>query len=230
MEKTPFPPVSIPAAAQRAAALSIAAPAPARQPAVSSDWRDGLPVLTGPRITLRELELRDAPSLLAMLSSDEVARFTSTPPTTVAGFERLITWAQEQREQGEYLCFAVVPHGMSVAVGLFQVRRVDSTFGVAEWGFALGSAYWGTGIFVEGARLLVDFAIERLGVHRLEARAAVANSRGNGALKKLGAVLEGRLRQSFCKDGNYGDQWIWSIIDSDWIEGKASRPLGVRVH
>lgn len=31
---------------------------------VSSDWRDALPVLAGEMVTLRELELGDAPSLL----------------------------------------------------------------------------------------------------------------------------------------------------------------------
>lgn len=212
------------------AAIASVAPAPATPPTVSSDWRERVPVLTGAMMTLRELELRDAPSLLAMLSTEEVARFISPPPTTVEGFERFITWAREQRRCGEYLCFAVVPHGMSVAIGLFQVRRAEPGFGVAEWGFALGSAYWGTGMFLEGARMTVDFAIATLGVHRLEARAAVANGRGNGALKKLGAVPEGILRQSFERNGNYCDQVMWSITDSDWMAAKAFPPASIRVH
>ena len=220
MEKMPFQ--DHPQAALRSTTLTTtAAPAPPAQPSVSSDWRDALPVLTGAMITLRELELRDAPSLLAMLSSEEVARFISPPPTTVAGFERFITWAQEQRRKGEYVGFAVVPHGMTVAVGLFQVRRLESTFGTAEWGFALGSAFWGTGLFVEGARMTVDFAISTLGVHRLEARAAIANGRGNGALKKVGAVCEGILRQSFERNGQFLDQALWAIIDEDWYRSKA---------
>ena len=49
--------------------------------ATSSDWRQALPVLTGTLVTLRELRLSDAPSLLAMLSTEEVSRFISPPPT-----------------------------------------------------------------------------------------------------------------------------------------------------
>ena len=60
--------------------------------ATSSDWRQALPVLTGTLVTLRELRLSDAPSLLAMLSTEEVSRFISPPPTTVEGFERFIAW------------------------------------------------------------------------------------------------------------------------------------------
>ena len=222
MEKMPFPDRN-PASAPSSTTLpTTAASAPPAQPSTSSDWREGLPVLTGGMITLRELELRDAPSLLAMLSTAEVARFISPPPTTVEGFERFIQWAQEQRRKGEYVCFAVVPRGASVAVGIFQVRRLEPMFRTAEWGFAIGSAYWGTGMFVEGARLTVDFAFAILGAHRLEARAAVANGRGNGALRKLGAVREGILRQSFLRHGRYLDQVMWAILDSDWI---ASRSL-----
>ena len=182
----------------------------------STDWRQSLPVLTGTIFTLRELRKEDAASLLAMLTTEEVSRFISPPPTTVAGFERFITWAQRERMAGQYVCFAIVPHGMNTAVGLFQMRAHDSGFGTAEWGFAMGSSFWGSGIFVEGARLMLDFAFDIVGVHRLEARAAVANGRGNGALRKIGAVQEGLLRRSFHRHGTYHDQVLWSILAGDW--------------
>jgi RimJ/RimL family protein N-acetyltransferase len=182
----------------------------------STDWRQALPVLTGTTFTLRELRKQDAASLLAMLTTEEVSRFISPPPTTVAGFERFITWAQRERMAGQYVCFAIVPHGMDTAVGLFQMRAHDSGFGTAEWGFAMGSPFWGSGIFVEGARLMLDFAFDIVGVHRLEARAAVANGRGNGALRKIGAVQEGVLRRSFHRHGTYHDQVLWSILADDW--------------
>ena len=63
---------------------------------------------------------------------------------------------------------------------------------------------------------MVQFAFDAVGVHRLEARAAVRNERGNAALRKLGAVREGRLRRSFMKNGEYFDQNLWTILDEDW--------------
>ena len=150
-------------------------------------------MLTGKKVTLRELEVSDAPALFAMLTPEEVSRFISPPPTTIEGFEKFIKWARAERAAGRYACFAVVPHGMNTAVGLFQVRQLEPGFVSAEWGFALGSAFWGKGMFVDGGQMVVDFAVETLGVGRLEARACVANGRGNGALRKLGAVQEGIL-------------------------------------
>ena len=188
-----------------------------RPPAITTrDWRDRLPVLSGTRITLRELVVEDAPALYAMLSIEEVARFISPAPTTINGFARFIEWAARERRKGLYVCFGIVPEGMTAPVGLFQLRSLEIGFGLAEWGFILGSPFWGTGAFADGAKLVVDFAFDVMGVNRLEARASVANGRGNGALFKIGAVQEGILRRSFRRFGVYHDQMLWSIVADDW--------------
>ena len=194
----------------------------------TSDWKQALPVLTGSMVTLRELRLSDATSLLSMLSTEEVARFISPPPTTVEGFERFIAWTHRERAAGNYACFAVVPHGMDTAIGIFQVRQLEPGFGTAEWGFAIGSAFWGTGVFMDGARMVIDFAFNTIQTHRLEARAAILNGRGNGALRKIGAMQEGILRKSFLRNGEYLDQALWTILDEDW---RAQRVIwGARIH
>ena len=198
---------------------------------VSSDWRSGLPVLSGKRVALRELRASDAASLFAMLTTAEVARFISPPPTTVEGFERFIAWTLRQRAGGTYACFAVTLQGFDTAIGIFQIRETEPGFGTAEWGFAIGSPFWGTGVFQEGAKLVLEFAFDTLGVHRLEARAAVLNGRGNGALLKMGAVQEGVLRKSFQKDGRFLDQVLYAIVEDDWRESRVvPTPVSVRVH
>lgn len=203
---------------------------PSRQPVVTTDWRKALPTLAGNRVTLRELRRSDAPSLVAMLATEEVARFITPPPTTVEGFERFIAWTHVQRAQGAYACFAVVPEGMDSAIGIFQIRQLDPSFATAEWGFAIGSPFWGTGVFAEGAALTVRFAFETLGVHRLEARAAARNGRGNGALMKIGAVREGLLRKSFARNGEYLDQILWSIVREDWMQAHNKAVWGSAIH
>jgi ribosomal-protein-alanine N-acetyltransferase len=185
-------------------------------PAVAPDWRSGLPALHGTGVTLRELRRSDASSLCAMLTTEEVSRFISPPPTTVEGFERFIEWTIRERAAGTYVCFGIVPTGGDAAVGLFQVRASQEGFSTAEWGFALGSSYWGTGIFVRGAELVLGFAFATLGTHRLEARAAVDNGRGNGALQKLGAVKEAVLRRSLQCRGQQLDQALWTLLADEW--------------
>ena len=196
---------------------------PAAVPAMEfvADWKNGLPIFKSSRMMLRELVKSDAATLLALLKKEEVARFISPPPTTPQGFEKFIQWAIGQRQAGNQMTFGMVPEGYDHAVGLVQVRAIAPNFSVAEWGFAVGSPFWGTGLFLAGARTAVDFAFQHTGVNRLEARAAVQNGRGNGALRKLGAVQEGILRGSLLKDGKYLDQIMWSIVASDWYQSNA---------
>ena len=202
----------------RFAATTLAPTAPV---GLDTDWTSALPVLQGRRVTLRELVKSDAPALLSMLSTEEVAKFISPPPTTPQGFEKFIQWAKREREAGNQMTFGMVPEGCEHAVGLVQVRSIAPRFSVAEWGFAVGSPFWGTGLFLASATMTLDFAFQHTAVNRLEARAVVQNGRGNGALRKMGAVQEGVLRGSLLKNGNYLDQIMWSIVAQDWFRAKS---------
>jgi len=193
-----------------------------RERVVSTDWRTGLPVLASGSVVLRDLRASDAPSLLALLTTEEVARFISPPPTSVDGFERFIAWTHREREAGKYACFAVTLKGYDTAIGIFQVRDLSMGFDTAEWGFAIGSEFWGTGVFETAARLVLEFTFNTIGARRLEARAAVQNGRGHGALMKVGAVQEGVLRHSFEKNGRYLDQVLFAILAKDW-QGQRTR-------
>ena len=87
--------------------------------------------------------------------------------------------------------------------------------------FAIGSPFWGRGVFVEGAKAVIDFSFGVVGAHRLEARSIASNGRGNAALRKVGALQEGILRRSFQRNGRYFDQLLWSILKEDWRPAKA---------
>jgi ribosomal-protein-alanine N-acetyltransferase len=193
--------------------------------ATSSDWRSEPPVLEGPRITLREPRAADAPALFALLSTDDVSRFISLPPPTVEGFEHYIFWSLCQRAAGQYICFAIVPRGVETPIGLIHLRALGPDFGTADWGFAVGAEFWGSGIFSEAAELVLDFTFEVLRTHRLEARAALCNARGNGAMKKLGAEREGILRHAFFRNGDYLDQVLWSILREDWQKRRQEKSI-----
>jgi len=182
----------------------------------AATWRHALPVLHGAMVSLREPRLSDAAALWSMLASTEVSRFMATPPPSVEGFERFIAWTLAERAAGNYACFVVVPYGMDQPVGLFQLRRLDDTFETAEWGFALAPEFWSKGVYADAAEMVIAFAFDAVGARRLEARTAVANLRGGGALRKMGATREAILEGSLEKDGQRLDQALWTIRDLDW--------------
>src|SRR5580765_4337927 len=74
---------------------------------ISSSWREQLPVLVGRSVVLREMRMSDAPSLYALLTTEEVARFIPPPPSAAEGFKGFFQGGARQRTPGVYVCFAV---------------------------------------------------------------------------------------------------------------------------
>ena len=169
--------------------VAVGALQPTASELTSSDWRRGLPTLSGQQVVMRELRASDAPSLFALLTTEEVSRFISPPPSTVEGFERFIAWAQRQRAAGAYACFAVTVRGFDTAIGIFQIRDIGRGFGSADWGFAIGSAFWGTGVLrgrgEAGHRLRVRHA----------RRAAPRSARGGPERPRQCSAPEARRRR-----------------------------------
>jgi len=179
-------------------------------------WTHHVPTVVGALVSVREVECSDAAALYELLADPAVSAHVSAPPPSMLAFAGFIRWAIQQRQRGESICFGIVPHGLHSAIGIVQVRALEPSFSTAEWGFAIGAPFWGTGAFIDAANLVARFAFEQMGVHRLEARAVVENGRGNGALKKLGAAPEGQLARGFKRRNGYDDQFLWSVNASEY--------------
>jgi ribosomal-protein-alanine N-acetyltransferase len=175
-------------------------------------WRRALPELRSDRVVLRELKRSDAPALHHVASIPEISRHTWPPPPTLEAVERYIEWTLVKRARGEYLCFGVIPRPETEIAGMFELRSFHAALARVELGFVLDPRWWGSGVFVEAAELVCSFAFNVLGVHRIEARASAENPRGNAALRKIGARIEGRLRSAFMSEGRHIDQYLWAIV------------------
>lgn len=78
---------------------------------------------------------------------------------------------------------------------------------------------WGTYVNPECKLLLLKYAFEELGVNRVQLATDFRNVRSRSAIKKLGAVEEGILRQHMIlENGFIRDTVVFSIIKSEWPE------------
>jgi ribosomal-protein-alanine N-acetyltransferase len=184
-------------------------------------WYDEIPRLSGESVDVREVVESDAATLFELLADPRVTEHLSSPPPSPSAFAGFIRWARRERAAGNGVCFGIVPHGMCDAVGIIQVRAIDLGGVTSEWGFAVGAAFWGTGVFLEAANLVAEYAFTTMHVNRLEARAVGGNGRGNGVLHKLGARPEANLARGFRKGGRAERQLLWSLREEDWRQ----RPL-----
>lgn len=182
-------------------------------------WTRLLPTLKGRLVTLREVELLDASVLLNAIDSSDLDISIEPAPKTRDDMRRYIAWVQLQRSLGRAAGFAIVPRGSRHAAGLIQVRRVDPSGAIAEWGIVIAARCRGTGAAAEATRLMAGFAFDTLGVHRLESRASGIDPRSGGLMRKMGAVREAHLRQSFARGSDVLDDDLWAILEPDWRGG-----------
>jgi N-acetyltransferase len=193
-----------------------------------SNWREALPALRSGTLTLREPVASDAMALLTALPEDALAQIVAEPPpASVAGFESLIERLQAGRRTGAMACWAIVPDGTDVAVGLIGVRAMDHTCTMVEGVAVTAEEFRGTSLFQTAGRLVLACLFGQMGVHRAEFRVDVRNGRANGALRKLGATQEGLLRRARTHDGGFHDHVLWAIVATDWTDVPAVRTSSI---
>ena len=82
----------------------------------------------------------------------------------------------------------------------------------AEIGYWLGKPYWGRGIMTASLQAATIYALETLGIVRIEARVHPSNGASIRVLEKLGYQREGLLRQAILKRGVPQDILLYAIL------------------
>lgn len=111
----------------------------------------------------------------------------------------------------------VAPHTPPVGfVRLYNIRLAEQ-FAFLETAVADLRAHrkgWG----IEGSRLLLGYAMDALGIRRVEAKVYAYNVLSINSLKRNGFQQEGVLRQAKAYDGQSWDIFIFSILEEEMLE------------
>jgi ribosomal-protein-serine acetyltransferase len=109
-----------------------------------------------------------------------------------------------------------------VLVGGTMFVSFDTGVGKCEIGCWLEPAGTGRGLMTRAVRLLVDWAITRRGLYRVEWHCRPDNTASVNVAKRLGMRHEGTLRAEFPHLGVRHDTQIWAVIAPDWTGTPAS--------
>ncbi|MFF4183472.1 GNAT family N-acetyltransferase [Streptomyces sp. NPDC001691] len=105
-------------------------------------------------------------------------------------------------------------------VGAVLFRRLDLAQGVAEAGCWLEPAAVGRGLVTRAMRVIIDWAVEERGVHRVEWWASARNKPSIAVARRLGMTRDGVLRESYLYRGERHDEEIWSVLAPQWRAAK----------
>jgi ribosomal-protein-alanine N-acetyltransferase len=186
--------------------------------------------LDGPRVILRDFEAADLDDSMAIVGDPEVTVFLSFDTRTreeqakrlAADIER----AQTNPRPDYYL--AIVARDTGRLVGFTRIGLTQPTGGEeqrsGEVGFALRKDRWRQGYTTEATTVMLDFAFDTLGLHRVQAACGPANVGSQATLTKLGFTYETRIRDHVFTNGAWRDSLLYAIFNHVW----RSRPRNDR--
>jgi len=101
-------------------------------------------------------------------------------------------------------------------VGGVLFLNFDAENANCEVGCWLEPAGTGRGLVTRAMRILLDFAFEQRGMHRVEWIAAVENGASLNVARRLGMTREGVRRQSYPHHGVRLDLEVWSLLAPEY--------------
>jgi ribosomal-protein-serine acetyltransferase len=101
-------------------------------------------------------------------------------------------------------------------VGGVLFKTMDVKAGTAEAGCWLEPSAVGKGLVTRAARVIIGWAIEERGIHRVEWLVSSENLASIAVARRLGMTKDGVLRESFPHRGKRHDLEVWSVLAPEW--------------
>lgn len=179
------------------------------------------PAQARPRVvSLRAAQVSDA-SLLARWRAEASVRrhqpLRDLPLAEIRAELAALRPSELWRSQGDRFQWLVLAD--REPVGWITLLVVNWEHGLAEIGYALTTAEQGKGLMPAALQLLLEDLFSGTTLHRLEARCAVENVASQKVLERLGFEREGLLRDYFRVGDGRVDNYIYSLLRTDWRHG-----------
>jgi [ribosomal protein S5]-alanine N-acetyltransferase len=181
-----------------------------------------LPELISDRLLLRRMTPADAADVQRLAGDRAVAATTSLIPHPYpdGAAEQWIASQAEDLEKGAGAVWAIIRREDEAFIGAIGLN-INIECNHAELGYWIGVPYWNKGYVTEACRLVLDYAFNQRGLHRVQAHHFASNTASGRVMQKLGMTCEGTLRQHFRKWGEYVDCVYYGILRDEYL---ASNP------
>lgn len=177
-------------------------------------------ILENERALLRPVTNEDVEHLLAVATEDPLLlQYSPKPVYNRELLTRYIQNAVEERKNRTRYSFSIFCRKENAYAGstafLTVSQENDSLEIGATW---LGKRFRGTGLNQNCKHLLLTYAFETLGANRVAFRTDERNAASRTALRKIGATMEGILREDMVLyDGFRRSSCYFSILRTEWF-------------
>jgi len=177
--------------------------------------------LITPRLKLRDFVEADFQALREMESRPEMHIYERIPPSVEESHRSLETLISNQLEVPRTTFrFAITIPPQNTVRGLFKLTREREAIREWEVGWAVHSDEWGKGYATEAAWFVIDWAFREFNVHRIVAFCHASNAASVRVMEKLSMQQDGRLRETRWLNGEWWDEYVYAILERDWLKNK----------
>lgn len=181
---------------------------------IAADVFRDQPTLVGDLIRLEPLTPSVLEDYLVALGDPEVRRLTGTH--AVVGRASVADWLATRQEHPNRADWAVMRNADGAFVGEAVLNDLDAGNASVNYRVWLGGDHvFGQGYGTETTRLVVRYALETVGLHRVSLGVYDFNPRAQQMYLKCGFVHEGRLRETLFWDGEWHDELLMSVLSTD---------------
>ena len=177
-----------------------------------------IPTLVGDYVRLEPLSHEREEELCAATEDGKLHELWYTPIPSPETMSAEIDRRLGLYEQGTMMPFATIDVETGKAIGMttFMNMRLDH-FKVEIGSTWMAASYQGTGINPEAKLLMLSYAFDVLGCNAVELRTHEKNAQSRAAIEKLGAKLDGMLRNDMVMpNGTLRNSAVYSITKDEW--------------
>jgi RimJ/RimL family protein N-acetyltransferase len=171
-------------------------------------------VLTGPRVRLELLGSQHYDGLRHMFDDPESARLTGTH--RIFSEDAVRHWLATRQDHHDRADWAIVRRADGLVLG--EAVLNDLVPGNESVSFRIGlvgAHVFGQGYGTEATALVVDYALDVAGLHRVSLEVYDFNPRAQRVYAKCGFIVEGRHRDALHWDGQWHDAISMAILATD---------------
>lgn len=176
------------------------------------------PLLSTPRLQLRDIRAQDAEAILGMRANGRVNQFIARQP--MAEMENAIALVERTRNaytQGAAIGWAGVLRDGETIIGTCGFNSIEPQNLHAEIGGEMATEYWGKGIAQEAVQAILRFGITTMCLHTIEAKVNPNNRGAIYVLESLGFQKEAHFRERIQFEGKFWDMAVYTLQRSDFV-------------
>ncbi len=176
------------------------------------------PEIVTQRLILNPHIAGDAAALFEYRSDPAVSRYLSWEPTSLEDAQRFIenTQSLASGTPGTWCQLAVRLRGSDDLVGDLGARTLADDPRQVEVGYTLAPKHQGKGFGTEAVAGLLGHLFGPLQKHRVFASVDPQNKASMALLERLGMRQEAHFRKSLWFKGEWVDDVVFAILESDW--------------